>query len=471
MVIRTRDRNLAFLVAICFFMENLDATIVTTAAPRLGQALHVPSESVSLLVSAYLVTFAMGIPIGGWLVTRFGERRVFVIAIVIFTGASLLCALSGSFSELVVARTLQGVGAALMVPVGRLVVLANAAKTDIMRLVAFIVWPGLLAPVLAPFVGGVIVTFASWPWLFLLNVPIGVGALLAALRMMPHQPSFSTTRSSLDVNGMSLVCLALGGLVYSAFVASQTKSSWILISLITACSLTVLVLAVFHLLQTRNPFVDLRVLTVRSLRESLFGISLFIMTVGAVPMLLPLLFQNRFGWSPIKSGSLVLFVFVGNIGAKPATTSLLNRYGHRRVLIYSTSGVALTMLLFSQIDASTSLAVIALLAVLNGIFRSVGYSAYMTLGFADVSEDRMSAVNVLSATVQQVFAGFAIAASVVALRLGLLAHHWASSTSQGAFSFEFAFILLAIVGAMATVEAFLMHPNTGEALRKSTRRI
>ena len=162
-MVKTRDRNLAFLVATCFFMENLDATIVTTAAPRLGQALHVPSESISLLISAYLVTFAMGIPVGGWLVTRFGERRVFVIAIVIFTGASLLCALSGSFSELVVARTLQGVGAALMVPVGRLVVLANAAKTDIMRLVAFIVWPGLLAPVLAPFVGGVIVTFASWP--------------------------------------------------------------------------------------------------------------------------------------------------------------------------------------------------------------------------------------------------------------------------------------------------------------------
>lgn len=145
--------------------------------------------------------------------TRYGERRVFVVAIVIFTGASLLCALSGSFTELVVARTLQGVGAVLMVPVGRLVVLGKAAKTDIMRLVAFIVWPGLLAPVLAPFVGGVIVTFVSWPWLFLLNVPIGVGALLGALRLMPRQMESSATRPTLDVKGC-----------YSSVLASEVWS-------------------------------------------------------------------------------------------------------------------------------------------------------------------------------------------------------------------------------------------------------
>jgi EmrB/QacA subfamily drug resistance transporter len=451
-------------------MENLDATIVTTAAPRLGEALHVTPESVSLLISAYLVTFAMGIPVGGWLVSRFGERRVFVTAIVVFTGASLLCALSGSFWELVAARMLQGVGAALMVPVGRMVVLANAAKTDIMRLIAFIVWPGLLALVIAPFVGGVIVTFASWPWLFLLNVPIGVVALLAALRMMPRQSSQSASRSPLDVFGMLLICVALGGLVYAAFVASQTSSSWSFILFATTCSLLILVWSVVHFLRTRNPIVDLRVLGIRSLRDSLLGVSLFTMTVGAVPMLLPLLFQNLFGWSPIKSGSLVLFVFVGDIAVKPATTTLLNRYGHRRVLMCSTSGVALTMLAFSQVDPSINLAVLAMLAVLNGTFRSVGYTAYMTLGFADVGEDRMAAANILSATVQQVFSGFAIAASVVALRLGLSAHHWVPTTSKSAFAFEFAFVLLAIIAATAAVEAFLMHPNAGEALRTSTSR-
>ena len=167
----------------------------------------------------------------------------------------------------------------------------------------------------------------------------------------------------------------------------------------------------------------------------------------------------------------MLLVFVGNIGAKPATTSLLNRYGHRRVLIFATSGVALTMLAFSQIGATTSLAIIALVAVLNGIFRSVGYSAYVTLSFADVDRDHMAAATVLSATVQQVFAGFAIATSVVALRLGLLAPHWSAATSRGASAFEFAFILLGIVGAVATVGALLMHPETGDSLRDSTRRI
>jgi hypothetical protein len=238
----------------------------------------------------------------------------------------------------------------------------------------------------------------------------------------------------------------------------------------TTCSLLILAWAAFHFLRARNPLIDLRVLGIRSLRESLSGVSLFIITVGAVPMLLPLLFQNLFGWSPIKSGTLVLFVFVGNIAIKPATTTLLNRYGHRRVLICSTSGVAVTMLAFSQIDASSSLAAVAILAVLNGTFRSVGYTAYVTLSFADVGEDRMAAANVLSATVQQIFSGFAISASVVALRLGLSAHHWVPATSKGAFEFEFAFVLLAIIAAIAAVEAFLMHPNAGEALRTSTSR-
>lgn len=465
MVIRTKDRNLALIVAACFFMENLDATIVTTAAPRLARALHVTSGSIGLLVSAYLVTFAMGIPVGGWLVTRFGERRIFVMAIIVFSGASLLCAMSQSFGELIVARTLQGVGAALMVPVGRLIVLAHANKSDFLRLISFIVWPGLLAPVVAPFLGGVIVTYASWPWLFLVNVPIGVVALAYALAFIPESALSDAERVPLDVWGMLFVCVGLGGLVYVAFVASQTNSSWTHVVGVLGASSVTLAFAVTHLRRIRYPFIDLGALEIRSLRDSLRGISLFILAVGTIPMLLPLLFQNRFGWSPIKSGLLVLFVFAGNIGAKPPSTYLIRRFGHRYVLILATSGLVVTMILYSRVNATTSVYVIALLAFISGVFRSFGFTAFISLGFADVGPERMSAANVLSATAQQVFFGFAIALSVVALRVGYAFHHTSTHVFENSFSFTFAFFLVAAVAVSSLVQALIMPANSGNSLR------
>lgn len=470
MTVSAHHRNLALLVATCFFMENLDATIVTTAAPRLGAALHVPATSVSLLITCYLMTFATGIPVGGWLVVRFGSRRVFIGAIGLFTLASLFCALSGSFGELVVARTLQGVGAAMMVPVGRIVVLADAAKSDILRLVAYVVWPGLLAPVIAPFVGGVIVTFASWPWLFLLNVPVGVAALLAALKMMPRGSTVHATRARLDAVGMSLTCVALGGLVYSAYVASESATSWSFIGAVGVASVAVLGAAVAHLRRTRAPFLDLGVLGIRSLRDSILGLALFTVSTGPVTMLLPLLFQDHFGWSPIRSGSIVLCVFVGNIVIKPATTPLLNRVGHRRVLIGTTLGVALTMAAFALVGASTSFAVIVVIALVNGAFRSIGYSAYMTLAYADVHDDHMAGANVMAATTQQIFAGFAIAASVVALRIGSSITHVEGHPANWPLSFRFAFVIFALIAGVASVQSYTMHPSTGQSLRAVARR-
>src|ERR1700678_875996 len=184
-MIDARQRNTALLVAGCFFMENLDGTIVTTAAPRIAADLHVPSTAVGLVISAYLITLAILIPLGGWMTGRFGTRRVFLAAIAGFTLASGLCATSVNLYELVGMRVLQGAAGAMMVPVGRLVVLSRVAKSDMLRAIAFIVWPGLTAPVIAPFVGGLIVTHASWRWLFVINLPIGVIAFIVALRVIP----------------------------------------------------------------------------------------------------------------------------------------------------------------------------------------------------------------------------------------------------------------------------------------------
>jgi len=462
-VIDSYRRRLALLVASCYFMENLDGTIVTTAAPKLRAALGVSSTAIGLLISTYLMTFAVVIPVGNWLMSRLGERRLFLSAIAVFTVASMLCAASHDLSELVIARSLQGVGAALMVPVGRIVVLANANKTDIMRLVAYIVWPSLLAPAIAPLVGGVIVTFGSWRWLFLPNVPLGVIAFLVGAMIMKPSTRRDPRTSALDWRGMLLTGAGLGGLVYSAFVAGELTSSWARVGLYLVGSLVILGATVIYLARRREPFLDVGVFRVTSFRQSLRGIVPFTMVVGSIPLLLPLMFQDRFGWSPIKSGAIVLFVFVGNVVAKPATTPLLNRWGYRRVLIAATSAVAVTMLLFALLDATTPVAVIAVLAFVNGVVRSIGYTGFLTLVYSDVEERDMAHGTTLAATVQQVATGFAASAGVVALRAGSAISHSDAMSSQNAY--RIAFVLLALLGATSTLNALAMHPNAGDALR------
>lgn len=444
-------------------MENLDGTIVTTAAPKLRAALGASSTAIGLLISTYLITFAVVIPVGNWLMSRLGERRLFLSAIAVFTVASLLCAMSHNLSELILARCVQGVGAALMVPVGRVVVLANSDKTDIMRLVAYIVWPGLLAPAIAPLVGGVIVTFASWRWLFLPNVPLGLVAFVVGSLIMRPSTRRRTQSAALDWRGLVLTGAGLGGLVYSAFVAGDLSSSWWWVAADLVASLVVLAAAVSYLGRRRDPFLDIAVFRVRTFTQSLRGIVPFTMVVGSVPLLLPLMFEDRFGWSPIKSGAIVLFVFIGNVVAKPSTTPLLNRFGYRRVLMAATSAVTLTMLSFALFDAATPVALIALVAFLNGVVRSIGYSGLLTLVYSDVAEEHMAHGTTLAATVQQVAAGFAASAGVVALRVGSSISHSSPLSSQSAY--RIAFVLLAALAVTSVLSAYRMHPSAGDALR------
>ncbi len=323
-----RLRNTALLVAGCFFMENLDGTIVITAAPRIGRALDVPSTSVGLVIAAYMVTLAVLIPLSGWLAARWGARRVFLSAIAIFTLSSLACAPAPAFAELVGFRVLQGVGGAMMVPVGRLVVLSRTEKSQMLRTVGLLVWPALVAPVIAPLAGGLITTYASWRWLFLVNVPLGVLALAVAWRLIDSPRTDDAP--PLDPAGVVLTCGGLAAATYMAYLLSQSQVSW---PAVIGCG----VVAVGALSRRDvatccappHPLVNLRTLRVPTFRAALGSGSLFWTAITAVPFLLTLLFQNVFGWSPVKSGAVVLFVFVGNIGIKPATTPMLRRFGFR----------------------------------------------------------------------------------------------------------------------------------------------
>ena len=462
-MIDARQRNVALLVAGCFFMEILDGTIVTTAAPRIGVALHVSPTAIGLVITSYFIAVAVLIPLSGWMVARFGTRRVFLSAIVIFTVASLLCATSVSLGELVAMRVLQGAGGAMMVPVGRLAVLAQTAKPNIMRAMSYIVWPALLAPVIAPLAGGLITTYASWRWLFLINIPLGVIALIAALRLMPS--ALATAPPRFDWVGVALTCTGLGGLTYTAHLLSEPAAAWSLVLLVGAISVVTLAATVRHLLRAPAPLVDLRTLHVRSFRISSTYGSLFFMTFAAVPFLLPLLFESVFRWSAIKAGAVVLFIFVGNIGIKPATTFLLNRFGFRPILIAATAGLASTIIVSGLFSSTTPLAIVLVITLLSGVARSVGATAYMTLAFSDIGESQMRHANSLAATAQQLAAGLGVAAATIALRVGAPLGSLFYSHRTQASDYTLAFILLALVSLATTVGAIKLHPEAGNAVR------
>lgn len=467
-MIDKRLRSVALLVAACFFMEILDGTIVVTAVPQMSASLGVSASSTALVITAYLLTLAVLIPLSGWMTVRFGPRLVFLSAIAIFTLASLGCALSSTLAELVALRIVQGAGGAMMVPVGRIVVLGQAEKSQIMRLMSYIVWPALIAPVIAPLAGGVITTYASWQWMFAINVPLGVVALAFAWRLITD--TATGTPPPLDKLGVVLTCGALGAITYAAQVVSDGTPRWTLAIVLAVAAAALFVAGTRHLLRTPAPLLNLHTLRIPTFGAAISGSSMFWLVVGAIPFLLPLLFQTVFGWSAIKSGSVVLFVFVGNIAIKPATTWLFNRFGFRTMLLAATTGLAATAVAAGLLTTGTPVVVVALVAVLSGVARSVGLTGYTTLGLSDVPPELMRDANALASTVQQLFSGLGVAAATVALRAGGALDDLLPGRAGEDTAYTVAFVLLGLVALISAVDALRLHPSAGEALVEAPAR-
>ena len=454
---RWGGRGLALLVAGTFFMENLDGTIIATAAPRMAASFGVPAVQIGAAMTAYLVTIAVGIPASGWLADRFGTRAIYGSAIVVFTVASALCAASDSLALLIGMRVLQGIGGAMMVPVGRLAVLRGTDKSDLIRAIAYLTWPALIAPILAPALGGVITEYTSWRWIFLLNVPLGVIALGFTLRMVPRDraPNMST----LDWIGFLLTGASLAGLVFGAQWLSADRVDWLGVGVALGIGLAAGVLAGWHLRRARNPLMDLGALRVHTYRVSAVGGSIFRAVIFAVPFLLPLLFQDAFGWGPVKSGLVVVAVFAGNLGIKPFTTPLLHRFGFRWMLLASLAGAILSLVGCGLITAGTPLWLTCLVLLLSGVFRSSGFTVYNTIQFADIDRAEFASANTLSATTQQLAAGLGVAAGVLALRAGSLL------TAGGGYTV--AFLILAGCLVFCVAETLRLAPDAGRAVSRA----
>lgn len=462
--------RLALLVAATFFMEFLDGTVLTTAIPSIAADFSVAAADVNVTMTAYLMTVAMGIPLSGWLAERFGARRVFCLAIATFTAASLLCALSQDLTMLTLSRVLQGAGGAMMVPVGTLVVLRGTPKKDLLRATAYLVWPGLLAPVLAPLVGGALTTYLSWHWIFLINLPLGVAAFLAALRLVPAAAGDGNRR--LDWPGLALTTLGVGAVVVALELAGG-EASGTPAALCLAAGLLFLAGAVLWMRRARNPLFNLSVFSTRTFRATATGGFAYRLTISSVPFLLPLMFQNGFGWDPLHAGILVAAVFVGNIGIKPATTPLIRRFGFKPVLVFASLASAATFALCAQLDAGTPEPLIFALLVGSGAFRSIGFSAYATVQYADVVPAQLPSANAVSATLVQLATGAGIAVGALLLRIfesaGALAGPAGAAGGDPVAPYRGAFLAIAAVMLLSTVDSLALPRHAGSAVSRPGR--
>ncbi len=455
------NRPLALLVAGTFFMENLDGTIIATAAPAIANDLGVAPVDVNAAMTGYLIAVAVGLPISGWLTDRFGARRILLTAIAVFTVASALCAVSVDLRMLIAARILQGIGGALMVPVGRLAVLRVTAKADMIDAIAYLTWPALLAPVMAPLLGGWIVTIASWHWIFLINLPLGVLAFVVAARIVP--PARNAV-ASLDWLGFLLCAGTLASLMIGIELARPTAAGGV-DPLVIGAAVAVAVLGVAAwrwFRRTPHPLLRFGTLRVASFRVTNLGGSVYRMIISAVPFLLPLMLQVGFGWSAVRAGFFVLLLFAGNVLIKPATSPLLRRFGFRTVLVASILGGAAALVAVAFISPTTPSGVIASILVLSGVFRSVGFSAYNSLQFADIEPTDLAEANTLSSTLQQVAAGLGVA--VGALLLGLSDQVVNPLVAGPITAYGLAFVLLAVIMMQPLVQALRLHRSAGQEL-------
>jgi EmrB/QacA subfamily drug resistance transporter len=456
------NRRLALLVAAAFFMENLDGTIIQTAVPAMARDFGVNALEITGAITAYLLSVAVGVPASGWLANRFGSRRVFLAAVALFTIASVLCALSQNLPELVAARVAQGAGGAMMVPIGRLAVLRAVDKRDLLTAIAYLTWPALAAPLIAPALGGVLTDTVGWHWIFLINLPIGLACFLAGVAFVPREEGLR--RVPFDWLGFVLSGASLGALVLAMQQLTVPGVSWWLAGSLFAGAMAAGYFAVTWMRRARHPLLRFSALRIGTFRAGNAGGGLYRMLVSAAPLLFTLLFQVGFGWSATFAGLLVVALFAGNLAIKPFTSPLIRRFGFRTVLLVSDLAGGAVFALAALFDRATPLWSIVALLVVSGALRSLGFTAYQSLQFADIGAESTLDANSLSSTVQQiaVAVGIAFAAVVVRTTTGIAA--LALGTPQVWLGYRWAFLVLAVLMVVPAIEAARLRATAGAHL-------
>ena len=403
---RDPRRGLLWIVATALFMEQLDSTIVNTAVPAIAASLQVAPLALKGVVAGYLLSLAVFIPVSGWMADRFGTRRVFGAAVALFTLSSVLCGLSVNVPMLLAARVLQGLGAAMMVPVGRLLVVRSFARSELLVAMNFVIVPALLGPLLGPTVGGLIVHWWSWRVIFFVNVPVGLAALWFIQRHLPDYRS--AAKRPLDLTGLLL--FGSGIALLSWFIGVFGEHPFDAPSFVVVLAAIALLVAYgVRARRVPHPLLGFGLFRVRTFRVAVLGGFVTRLGLGSIPLLLPLLFQLGLGWPAWQSGLLLVPMAASAMWMKVAAPRLLARQGFRRVLLTNTLLIGLSIGLFSQVTASTPLLWVVLLGAAQGAFNSLQFSSLNSMAYADVDAPNASAASTIASTLQQMSMSFGLA--------------------------------------------------------------
>jgi EmrB/QacA subfamily drug resistance transporter len=452
----THNRLVPFIVAVALFMDNMDSTVIATSLPAIAADIGTSPLTLKLAVTSYLLSLAVFIPMSGWTADRFGARTVFRAAIMVFVLGSIGCALSSSLLHFVVARIVQGMGGAMMTPVGRLVLVRTIDRRELINAMAWVSIPAMIGPLMGPPLGGFITTYATWHWIFLINVPMGLLGIFLVTRYIENIKSEVPER--FDFPGMVLSGTAVAGLTFGLSVAGFDIVPWPVVALIIGVGLIALGLYIAYARRAPAPVLDFSLMKLPTFRASLVGGFLFRVGVGAMPFLLPLLLQVGFKLSPFQSGLITFTSTIGALIVKGAAPAVLRRFGFRTVLIANAVLGGLSIMACAIFQASTPFALMIAVLMIGGFFRSLQFTSVNALAYAEVPSARMSRATALASVGQQV--SLAAGVAIGALTVETVVRLKAEPTIMAA-DFPPGFILVGLIAASSALIFLMLPPHAG----------
>ncbi|PWI55607.1 MFS transporter [Rhizobium phaseoli] len=446
------------IVASAMLMENIDATVLATALPTMARDFAVSAPAMSIALTSYLLSLAIFIPASGRMADSFGSRTVFRAAISVFVIGSILCALAPTLPFLVLARLLQGMGGAMMMPVGRLVLMRSVARKDMVSAMSWLLVPALIGPIVGPPLGGFIVTYLDWRWIFYINVPIGIIGMIFVSIYIDEVKGKASGR--FDTIGFVLSGISLGSLLFGFEMSSHAGEGAFSIFLI-AIGLIFGIAYLRHARRHPSPIMDFSLMKVPSFGTSVIAGSLTRITQGAQPFLLPLLFQIGFGLSAAAAGQIVIATALGALAMKPMAKFVFSRLGFRRSLvlngIFGTVGYGLC----AAFRPDWPMPLIFIVLILSAFFLSFQFTAYNTIAYDEIDRERMSSATSFYTTFQQLMLSLGICIGALALH-GSMAFNDVETPTLGDFST--AFVVVTLISITATIWNLRFSPTAGEEI-------
>lgn len=451
-----RAMILPLVIASALFLENMDTSVLATSLPAIAIDLGIDPIILKLAFTSYLLSLAVFIPISGWMAERFGARHVFRLAIAVFTLASLACAFTQSLQGFIAARFVQGMGGAMMVPVGRFVLLRAIPKSDIVQALSYLTLPALIGPVIGPLVGGFLTTYLHWRWIFFINIPMGVVGIILATMFVPDIKNDKVT--PLDSMGFVLSGIGLSSLVFGLSILGRDILPTLSAPILIASGIGFLVLYVRHARRVEHPILKLSLLALPTFRTSMIGGFLFRAGIGSNPFLLPLMLQIGFGLSAFQSGSLTFASSAGALMMKFTAPRILRRFGFRQILLVNgliSAGFFGVIALFTK---ATPPGVILAILLAGGFFRSLQFTSLNAIAFAEVVPEDLSRASSFSSVVQQVSGSMGVAfAAIVLESLQMIRGDFTLDVTD----FRIAFALVAVLVASSTLFHRALDPKAG----------